>query len=107
MWTINVPAGNSSSGIIPSPHSPLLCCASDRPNRASTPISSTLMPAFRFLDDVRTHYETEIVDIPQVFLPCASYAKGLTLDEKMMEGTLLLGGGKSEPCTLIASCNYV
>ena len=65
MWTINVPAGNSSSGIIPSPHSPLLCCASDRPNRASTPISSTLMPAFRFLDDVRTHYETEIVDIPQ------------------------------------------
>jgi hypothetical protein len=39
-------------------------------------------------------YETEIVDMGQVFLPFATDAKGQTLYEKMVEGKFLLGDGK-------------
>ncbi|SRR5712691_7598369 len=38
-------------------------------------------------------YETEIVDMPQVFLPFATDAKGQTLYEKMVDGKFLLGPG--------------
>jgi len=38
-------------------------------------------------------YETEIVDMPQVFLPFATDQKGQTLYEKMVEGKFLLGDG--------------
>ncbi len=38
-------------------------------------------------------YETEIVDMPQVFLPFATDAKGQTLYEKMVDGKFLLGDG--------------
>ena len=39
-------------------------------------------------------YETEIVEMPQVFLPFATDAKGQTLYEKIVEGKFLLGDGK-------------
>jgi hypothetical protein len=39
-------------------------------------------------------YETEIVDMPQVFLPFATDAQGQTLYEKMVDGKFLLGDGK-------------
>src|SRR5712671_3911822 len=38
-------------------------------------------------------YETEIVDMGQVFLPFATEAKGQTLHEKMVEGRFFLGNG--------------
>ena len=41
-------------------------------------------------------YETEIVEMPQVFLPCATDAQGQTLYEKMLNGKLLLGPGPQE-----------
>jgi hypothetical protein len=41
-------------------------------------------------------YETEIVDMPQVFFPFATAAKGQTLYEKMVDGKFLLGDGKGE-----------
>jgi len=41
-------------------------------------------------------YETEIVDMPQVFLPFATDAKGQTLCEKMVEGKFLLGPGSEK-----------
>ena len=41
-------------------------------------------------------YETEIVEMPQVFLPFATDAKGQTLYEKMVEGKFLLGDGQQE-----------
>ncbi len=41
-------------------------------------------------------YETEIVDMPQIFLPFATDAKGQTLYEKMLNGKLLLGPGGEE-----------
>jgi hypothetical protein len=41
-------------------------------------------------------YETEIVDMPQVFLPFATEATGQTLYEKMVEGMFLLGLGREE-----------
>ena len=41
-------------------------------------------------------YETEIVDMGQVFLLFATDAKGQTLYEKMMEGKFLLGDGKQK-----------
>ena len=41
-------------------------------------------------------YETEIVEMPQVFLPFATDAKGQTLYEKMAEGKFLLGDGRGE-----------
>jgi len=41
-------------------------------------------------------YETEIVEMPQVFLPFATDAKGQTLSEKMLNGKLLLGPGSQE-----------
>jgi hypothetical protein len=41
-------------------------------------------------------YETEIVEMPQVFLPFATDAKGQTLYEKMLNGKLLLGPGSQE-----------
>ena len=50
-------------------------------------------------------YETEIADMPQVFLPFATDAKGQTLEEKIWRGSVL-GEGTSAPCMLIASCNY-
>src|SRR5882672_11158233 len=37
-------------------------------------------------------YETEIVDMPQVFLPFATDQKGQTLYEKMVEGKFFAGG---------------
>ena len=36
-------------------------------------------------------YETKIVDMPQIFLPFATEAKGQTLYEKVVEGKFLLG----------------
>jgi hypothetical protein len=39
-------------------------------------------------------YETEIVEMPQVFLPFATDTKGQTLSEKILEGKFLLGDGK-------------
>ena len=39
-------------------------------------------------------YETEIVELPQVFLPFATYKKGRTLYEELQGGQLLLGNGK-------------
>jgi len=42
-------------------------------------------------------YETEIVEMPQVFLPFATDAKGQTLYEKMIDGKFLLGSGSEEP----------
>ena len=42
-------------------------------------------------------YETEIVDMPQVFLPFATDAKGQTLYEKVAESKFLLGFGQEEP----------
>jgi hypothetical protein len=36
-------------------------------------------------------YETKIVDMPQIFLPFATEAKGQTLYEKMVKGKFLLG----------------
>jgi len=39
-------------------------------------------------------YETEIVDMPQVFFPFATAAKGQTLYEKMVDGKFLLGDGR-------------
>jgi hypothetical protein len=41
-------------------------------------------------------YETAIVEMPQVFLSFATDAKGQALDEKMVEGTFLLGDGREE-----------
>ena len=41
-------------------------------------------------------YETKIVDMPQIFLPFATEAKGQTLYDKMVEGKLLLGPGPEE-----------
>jgi hypothetical protein len=41
-------------------------------------------------------YETEIVEMPQVFLPFATDAKGQTLYDKMLNGKLLLGQGPQE-----------
>jgi len=41
-------------------------------------------------------YETEIMDMPQVFLPFATDAKGQTLEEKMVEGKFVLGDGKEK-----------
>src|SRR5216683_6825106 len=41
-------------------------------------------------------YETEIVDMPQVFLPFATDAKGQTLYEKVAQSKLLLGDGREE-----------
>ena len=38
-------------------------------------------------------YETESVDMPQVFLSFATDAKGQTLYEKMVDGEFLLGDG--------------
>ena len=42
-------------------------------------------------------YETEMVHMPQVFLPFATDTRGQTLYEKMVEGKCLLGDGTSEP----------
>jgi hypothetical protein len=39
-------------------------------------------------------YETEIVEMPQVFLPFATDAQGQTLYEKMVDGKFLLGSGE-------------
>jgi hypothetical protein len=41
-------------------------------------------------------YETEIVEMPQVFLPFATDAQGQTLYKKMLNGKLLLGPGPQE-----------
>jgi hypothetical protein len=41
-------------------------------------------------------YETEIVDMPQIFLPFATDAKGQTLYDKMLTGKFLLGPGSEE-----------
>ena len=41
-------------------------------------------------------YEPEIVDIPQIYLPFATEAKGQTLYEKAVEGKFLLGPGLEE-----------
>src|SRR2546427_7479807 len=56
MWTIPVPAANSSSGIRPSPYAPLRCCPSVHPTRASTPLCSTLMLVCRFRNHPLQHY---------------------------------------------------
>jgi hypothetical protein len=40
--------------------------------------------------------EAEIVDMPQVFLPFATDAKGQTLYEKMAKGKFLLGDGRDK-----------
>jgi hypothetical protein len=39
-------------------------------------------------------YETQIVDLPQVFLPFATDAKGQTLYDQVINGRFLLGDGK-------------
>ncbi|MDQ5987352.1 MAG: hypothetical protein CSYNP_03092 [Syntrophus sp. SKADARSKE-3] len=39
-------------------------------------------------------YETEIVELPQVFLPFATTTEGETLYDKLIGGGLLLGDGK-------------
>ena len=39
-------------------------------------------------------YETEIVEMPQVFLPFATDAKGQTLYEKVAQSKFLLGDGR-------------
>jgi len=39
-------------------------------------------------------YETESVEMPQVFLPLATDIQGQTLYEKRVEGKVLLGDGK-------------
>src|SRR6266446_7238209 len=39
-------------------------------------------------------YETEMVDMPQVFLPFATDAKGQTLYEKVAQSKFLLGDGR-------------
>ena len=39
-------------------------------------------------------YETERVEMPQVFFPFATDAKGQTLYEKMVEGKCLLRDGQ-------------
>jgi len=49
-------------------------------------------------------YETEIVEMPQVFLPFATDAKGQTLYEKMVEGKCLLGPGPQENSTKKTRC---
>jgi hypothetical protein len=41
-------------------------------------------------------YETKIVDMPQIFLPFVTEAKGQTLYEKMVKGKFLLGPGPEE-----------
>ena len=41
-------------------------------------------------------YETEIVDMPQIFLPFATDAKGQTLYKKMAEGKFVLGSRSEE-----------
>ncbi len=41
-------------------------------------------------------YETEIVDMGQVFLPFATDAKGQTLYEKVTQSKFLLGDGREE-----------
>src|SRR5882762_10751835 len=41
-------------------------------------------------------YETEIVEMPQVFLPFATDAKGQTLYEKVAQSKFLLGDGRGE-----------
>ena len=41
-------------------------------------------------------YETEIVDMPQVFLPFATDVQGQTLYEKMVDGKFLLGDGREQ-----------
>jgi hypothetical protein len=40
--------------------------------------------------------ETEIVEMPQVFLPFAMDAKGRTVYEVMLKGKFLLGSGQGE-----------
>ena len=40
--------------------------------------------------------ETEIVDMPSMFLLFATDAKGQTLDDKMLSGKLLLGPGPED-----------
>src|SRR6267154_4713645 len=39
-------------------------------------------------------YETEVVEMPQVFLPFATDAKGQTLYEKMAKGKFMMGDGR-------------
>ena len=39
-------------------------------------------------------YETEIVELPQIFLPFATDKKGKTLYDNIKENQFLLGGGK-------------
>jgi hypothetical protein len=41
-------------------------------------------------------YETEMVEMPQVFFPCATDAQWQTLYEKMLNEKLLLGPGPQE-----------
>ena len=41
-------------------------------------------------------YETEIVDMPHVFILFATDAQGQTLYDKMLSGKLLLGPGPEE-----------
>jgi len=41
-------------------------------------------------------YETEMIEMPQVFLPFATDAKGQTLYDKMLNGKFLLGPGPEE-----------
>jgi hypothetical protein len=41
-------------------------------------------------------YETEIVEMPQIFPPFATDAKGQTLYEKVVEGKFLLGPGSDQ-----------
>ena len=44
----------------------------------------------------RALYETAIVEMSQMFLPCATDAQGQTLDEKMLNGKVLLGPGSED-----------
>ena len=44
-------------------------------------------------------YETAMVDMPQMFFPFATDAKGQTLYEKMVEGKFLLGPGREDTST--------
>ena len=41
-------------------------------------------------------YETQIVEMPQIFLPFATYPNGKTLYENIIDGKFLLGDGREE-----------
>ena len=55
------------------------------------------MRVCRFLEAIGTHSETEMVDMPQVFLPCAADAKDRRCMNRLYSLSVCWGNGKETP----------